>query len=78
MEALDSSEKAFSKGRGTWPKMSMRERIDRMAAFLEDFKTLKDELVAALMWDICKSARDATDEVDRTIGAFRSFPRVWT
>lgn len=69
LEALESATNAFDKGRGVWPKMSMRERADRMAAFLEDFKKLKDELVAALMWDICKSKRDATDEVDRTIGA---------
>ena len=46
----------------------MKERADRMAAFLEDFKKLKDQLVDALMWDICKSRKDATDEVDRTIG----------
>ena len=68
IEALDSSEKAFAKGRGVWPRMSMKERADRMAAFLEDFKLIKDELVAALMWDICKSKEAATYEVDRTIG----------
>ena len=68
LHALDAAERAFDKGRGAWPRMSMKERADRMAAFLEDFKKLKDQLVDALMWDICKSRKDATDEVDRTIG----------
>lgn len=77
IEALDSATKAFNKGRGVWPKMSMRERADRMAAFLEDFKKLKAELVGALMWDICKSEEAATDEVDRTIGAFTHLQMLW-
>lgn len=74
IEALDSSVKAFDKGRGVWPRMSMKERAACMSAFLEDFKLLKEELVSALMWDICKSREAATDEVDRTIGALYSPP----
>lgn len=67
MQALDAAYKAFDKGRGEWPRMSMQERARRMSAFLEDFKRIKDQLVELLMWDICKSKKDATDEVDRTI-----------
>ena len=72
IKALDSATRAFDKGRGVWPSMSMKQRAERMAAFLEDFRQLKDQLAAALMWDICKSQKDATDEVDRTIGMFSS------
>lgn len=68
MQALDTAYNAFDKGRGEWPRMSMLERAKRMSAFLEDFKKIKDQLAELLMWDICKSKKDATDEVERTIG----------
>ncbi|KAI0071926.1 aldehyde dehydrogenase [Panus rudis PR-1116 ss-1] len=67
MKALNAAHKAWSNGRGEWPSMSMQERAKRMSAFLEDFKKIKDQLAELLMWDICKSKKDATDEVERTI-----------
>ncbi|THG93204.1 hypothetical protein EW026_g7969 [Hermanssonia centrifuga] len=70
IEALDSAYSAYDKGRGEWPRMSMTSRAKKMSAFLEDFKKLKDTMVALLMWDICKSRKDAADEVDRTVGKF--------
>lgn len=74
LEALDVAHRAFDKGRGQWPRMSMEERAKRMSAFLEDFKKIKDQLVELLMWDICKSRKDAVDEVERTIGEHVSWP----
>jgi glyceraldehyde-3-phosphate dehydrogenase (NADP+) len=68
VQALDAAYKAFDKGRGQWPRMSMDERAKRMVDFLEDFKKIKDQLTELLVWDICKSRKDATDEVKRTIG----------
>ncbi|KAI0786766.1 aldehyde dehydrogenase [Abortiporus biennis] len=66
LQALDAASEAWDQGRGIWPRMSMVERAKHMSAFLEDFKMLREQLIDLLMWDICKSKKDATDEVDRT------------
>jgi len=67
LKAVDAASDAWDKGRGEWPRMSMKDRAKRMGAFLADFKELKSQLVDLLMWDICKGKKDATDEVERTI-----------
>jgi glyceraldehyde-3-phosphate dehydrogenase (NADP+) len=68
MRALDAATRAWDRGRGKWPQASIQERVKAMFGFMQDFKAAKQELADLLMWDICKSAKDAADEVDRTIG----------
>jgi len=67
LDALDSAQKAFGKGMGVWPQMSVKERIQCVEKYVAGMKAHRDEIVNILMWEICKSKADATKEVDRTI-----------
>jgi glyceraldehyde-3-phosphate dehydrogenase (NADP+) len=68
LEALEAAQKAWGKGLGQWPSMKIQDRVKAMHGFLEDYKAAKGEMAELLMWDICKSKKDAEDEIDRTIG----------
>ena len=74
LEALTAAQAAWDKGRGKWPNSTIQERVKAMYGFLQDYKTAREEMAELLMWDICKSKKDATDEIDRTIGECRDVP----
>jgi glyceraldehyde-3-phosphate dehydrogenase (NADP+) len=73
LEALSAAQKAWGKGLGKWPTATIQERVKAMHGFLEDFKAAKEDMAKLLMWDICKSEKDALEEVDRTIGELTLF-----
>ncbi len=66
-EALDAAVSAYDNGRGEWPTMSIRERIDCMEHFIAKMLERKNEVVLLLMWEIGKSHADSVKEFDRTI-----------
>jgi glyceraldehyde-3-phosphate dehydrogenase (NADP+) len=66
-DALQAAKKAWNHGRGVWPQMSARERIDRIQLVVESLKEKRSAIVNVLMWEICKSADDAAAEFDRTM-----------
>jgi glyceraldehyde-3-phosphate dehydrogenase (NADP+) len=72
LKALQAAQKAWDNGFGVWPSATIQDRTRAMYEFLEDFKNAKEEMARLLMWDICKSEKDAKDEIDRTIGKFPS------
>lgn len=59
--------KAYDSGRGVWPRMTPKQRIDHVEKYLAGLRAKRDEIVNLLMWEICKNAADAAKEVDRTI-----------
>ena len=67
MEALESAVQAYNLGRGEWPTMSVRKRIDCLINFTEQMKTKREEVVRLLMWEIGKSRGDSEKEFDRTV-----------
>lgn len=67
MEALGAAYKAYDKGKGIWPTMRVKERIECMEAFVAKMKTKKDEVVKLLMWEIGKNLADSQKEFDRTV-----------
>jgi glyceraldehyde-3-phosphate dehydrogenase (NADP+) len=67
MEALDAALVAYNKGKGTWPTMRVKERIDCMEIFVKKMQTKRDEIVKLLMWEIGKSLPDSQKEFDRTV-----------
>ncbi|MCM4168221.1 NADP-dependent glyceraldehyde-3-phosphate dehydrogenase [Arenibacter antarcticus] len=67
LEALDAADKAYDKGKGTWPTMRVKERIECMEAFVIKMKTKRDEVVKLLMWEIGKTLGDSQKEFDRTV-----------
>ena len=66
-EVLDAALKAWNNGRGEWPQMTSRERIERVEQFANLLKEKKDEIATLLMWEICKNKADSEKEVTRTI-----------
>ena len=67
LEALESAEKAFDRGKGLWPTMKVGERLQCMETFVQKMKKYREEVVTLLMWEICKNKSDSYKEFDRTI-----------
>ena len=67
MEALEAALKAFDKGKGTWPTMRVRERIECMEKFVAQMEQKREVIVKLLMWEIGKSLPDSEKEFDRTV-----------
>ena len=67
MAAVHAAQKAYNYGRGEWPRMGPKNRIEAMEKFVAGLKSMRDEIVELLMWEICKVKDDASKEVDRTI-----------
>jgi len=66
-EALDAAVAAYDNGRGTWPTMSVADRIGCVDKFTQRIIQKKDEVVKLLMWEIGKSHADSVKEFDRTV-----------
>ncbi len=66
-EALDAAQKAYDLGRGVWPTMPVKKRIEHMLRFTKMMKEQRTEVVKLLMWEIGKSFKDSEKEFDRTI-----------
>ncbi len=67
MQALDGALWAYDEGKGTWPTMKVRDRIECMEKFVTQMKTKREEIVTLLMWEIGKSLPDSQKEFDRTV-----------
>lgn len=67
MEVLDDAKKAWKGGSGTWPQMSLKERMTAITNLLEELKTQRETIVRTLMWEIGKNRKDAESEFDRTM-----------
>ena len=67
MEALNAAVKAFDRGKGVWPTMHVKDRIECMEKFVGQMKAKRDEIVKLLMWEIGKSLPDSQKEFDRTV-----------
>ena len=67
LEALTSAQKAYDLGRGEWPTMPVKMRIECMLQFTKKMKEQKPIIVNYLMWEIGKSFKDSDKEFDRTI-----------
>jgi len=82
-EAVEAAAKAWDKGQGVWPQMSLAGRIAAIEALVVELQKVRDEIVNTLMWEIAKTAGDAAKEFDRTmdfvaavIKALRADPTV--
>ena len=67
LEALASAQKAYNLGRGEWPTMPVKKRIEHMLRFTKMMKEQRTEVVKYLMWEIGKNLKDSEKEFDRTI-----------
>jgi len=67
IQALDAANKAFDNGTGTWPTMTVENRIECVNKFAELMLPKRDQIVNYIMWEIGKTLPDAQKEFDRTI-----------
>ncbi|MBC7695098.1 MAG: NADP-dependent glyceraldehyde-3-phosphate dehydrogenase [Burkholderiales bacterium] len=66
-EALDAAKQAYDLGRGIWPTMPVKKRIEHMLKFTKMMKEQKSIVVKLLMWEIGKTYKDSEKEFDRTV-----------
>ena len=57
--ALDAAVAAYDNGRGTWPTMTVAERIGCMHDFVKRMVAERQRIVSLIMWEIAKSLADA-------------------
>lgn len=67
LEALQAAEKAYAFGLGAWPQMSVADRIQCVADFLNRTRSLEEEFIRREMWEIAKSYQACQDEFRRTV-----------
>ena len=67
LESLEVAVRAYDNGRGTWPTMSVGERIHCVRRFSRAVQEKREEVVTLLMWEIGKSLAEAQAEFDRAI-----------
>ncbi len=66
-QVLQDAKTAWKGGTGTWPQMSLQERITAIETFLMELGTQREVIVQTLMWEIGKNRKDAEAEFDRTM-----------
>jgi len=64
---LQSAISAWDGGSGTWPQMTLNERIKAVQTFIQHLQSKRSEIVTALMYEIGKNQVDAESEFDRTM-----------
>ena len=67
LEALEAAATAYDLGRGEWPTMSVKNRIEHMLHFVKKMKEKRTIVVNWLMWEIGKTLADSEKEFDRTV-----------
>ena len=67
IEALDAALAAYDKGKGLWPTMKVKDRIECMENFVKKMEAKREQVVKLLMWEIGKNKGDSYKEFDRTV-----------
>jgi len=67
VQAVELAAKAWDRGQGKWPQMSLASRIAAIKNFVKCLAPARDKIVNSLMWEICKNSADAATEFDRTM-----------
>jgi glyceraldehyde-3-phosphate dehydrogenase (NADP+) len=71
-QALEAACRAYGRGGGAWPTMSVAERIHCLEAFIPRMQAVREPVVRLLMWEIGKTLADAANEFDRTVDYVRA------
>jgi glyceraldehyde-3-phosphate dehydrogenase (NADP+) len=67
LTALDAAVRAYDRGMGAWPTMSVEQRIRHVEDFVFRMKAKRAAVVNLVMWEIGKTRKDAEKEFDRTV-----------
>jgi glyceraldehyde-3-phosphate dehydrogenase (NADP+) len=66
-QVLKAAMNAYNLGRGHWPTMKVRDRIDAIEHFLKKMLLQREVIVRWLMFEIGKNQTDSEAEFDRTV-----------
>jgi glyceraldehyde-3-phosphate dehydrogenase (NADP+) len=75
-QVLKDAKEAWNGGTGTWPQMSLKDRIQAIETFLLELQSQRELIVQTLMWEIGKNRKDAEAEFDRTVDFCRKVIEV--
>ncbi|MBP7148780.1 MAG: NADP-dependent glyceraldehyde-3-phosphate dehydrogenase [Acidobacteria bacterium] len=67
LAALAAATRAYDRGRGAWPTMSVADRIGHVEQFLFAMQEQRAAVTRLLMWEVGKSLADSLHEFDRTV-----------
>lgn len=67
LHMLNNARTAWSHGLGQWPHRTSADRLDIMKRLIESLRRKREEIIRVIMWDICKSFKNASDEYDLTL-----------
>eukprot|EP00929_Paragymnodinium_shiwhaense_P013623 TRINITY_DN121464_c0_g1_i1.p1 TRINITY_DN121464_c0_g1~~TRINITY_DN121464_c0_g1_i1.p1 ORF type:complete len:549 (+),score=126.48 TRINITY_DN121464_c0_g1_i1:147-1793(+) len=67
LEACDAAAKAWQQGQGRWPGLPLRERVAAIRRLVDRLRSIREQIVSAIQWEICKNDGDAAKEFDRTM-----------
>jgi glyceraldehyde-3-phosphate dehydrogenase (NADP+) len=67
LAAVNAAERAWSGGRGDWPRATTEHRISCVEDFVRRVKPLRERVARVLMWEVAKPWPDCLVEFDRTI-----------
>ena len=66
-ESLNAALNAYDQGKGEWPTMRVKDRIDCIYNFVKSMESKRELTVKLIMWEIGKNLPDAEKEFDRTV-----------
>ncbi len=66
-QVLEYARVAWNHGTGEWPQMPIHKRIETIESLVFRLREIRDKIIEILMWEICKTRKDATAEFDRTM-----------
>ena len=66
-KVLEDAKKAWKGGMGTWPQMTLKERVAAIENLISELGKSREAIVTTLMWEIGKNRKDAEAEFDRTV-----------
>jgi len=72
IEAAEAAARAWDRGRGQWPRLSLEQRVTAVEKLVGMLKERREEIVDILQWEICKNDADAAKEFDRTMEFIQS------
>jgi len=67
LEALAAASRAFDRGDGEWPRLSLEERAALVRMFVEAVRPLREHIALHIMWEVGKVYDEALNEFDRTL-----------
>ena len=65
IKAVEAAQQAWNSGQGEWPQSKMIHRVNCVESFVEALKLKRETIISTLMWEICKTEKDAASEFDR-------------